>query len=128
MNLTTRQREEFEALSQYIYGASSRYQTILRNGLKMPVTEDGEEEVPNENGEGFTKKTIKIPVLHAGQQLYHIKRFSVEELKEFLLGIQAQKQAIEKELERLRAEQKKEQDNQKMLQEVQQNAAGSAIR
>jgi hypothetical protein len=87
-------REELNELSKFVYGVSSKWQSILDHGFKELVTETKTETVPGENGEPDTTKEIKVAVLKNGVNQYRIKRYSLEEVKVLLLVGKAQREAM----------------------------------
>lgn len=97
MNITTKEREELEALSKDVFGASSRWQTIMKNGYNKPV-------------EQITKKSVRFT------KVYH----TAESVKTLMLELQTKRN------EHL-AELKNKQDQEKQVQDSLKNATGSAL-
>lgn len=121
-------REEMNALSKEVFGASSRWQKLLTKGYPKLLTEEVEETVPAEK-EGEEPKVIKVqkPVLRAdgakqSVQAYH----TVESVKEMMLALKVKRD----EFLAMIAQQQKEQEEAKkkaeLQEKVQSELAGAA--
>jgi phosphoketolase len=97
MHVTTAQREELDALSKDVFGATSRWQTILKKGYNEPQKQ-------------LTKKST-----------FFVKRYhTVESVKELMLDLRKKRNEHMAAL-------KKKQDEEKALDQSIKNAVGSAI-
>lgn len=82
MNVTRKDREFLNTLSKEVYGVSSRWAKIVRDGVTELVTQELSEIVPGVDGAPDTEKTVKVPVKREDGALQStIKRFSVEDVK-----------------------------------------------
>jgi hypothetical protein len=135
MNLPTKVREELEELSKEVFGASSRYQKLLRDGLPEPVTEDVTEYVPAEGDKPEETKTVKVPVYYAnvkkGKQtqipLIRVRHFDVDSVKTYMLELKAQLDEVKAKIKAVQEEQKKKREEEALRSKVHEHAGGSAL-
>jgi hypothetical protein len=82
MNVTRKDREFLNVLSKEVYGTSSRWGKIVRNGVVELVTQEISEIVPGVDGAPDTEKVQKVPVKRdEGALQSTVKHYSVEEVK-----------------------------------------------
>lgn len=126
MNITRVEREELKALSKEIFGKTSAYQRFL-NGVPEVITKTVTEEVPGENGAEPTKKEVKVPVLMNGVKQSRIKYYSVQEVKELLVGFKKQLDDFKAEQLKMQTEAKLKKEQEQLQKQVQEQAHGSAV-
>ena len=84
--MTREIRDNLSRLSKEVFGTSSRWQKILRNGVAQPQERDREVTVPDGKG-GFKTKTFT-------DKKYTIQRFTTEEVVKLMMGILSQRNAL----------------------------------
>jgi predicted translin family RNA/ssDNA-binding protein len=121
-------REELNALSQEVFGASSRWQKLLNNGYAQLVTEEIDEVVPGENGEPDTTKKVEVPVKRAdGALQYTTEYHTVDSVREYMLDLKKKQEEMRALIAKMQ-EEKRQKENQKKLEEaVQQDIGGNAL-
>jgi hypothetical protein len=77
--MDTKTREELNALSKRAFGASSKWQKLVNNGIYEEYSRDREVMVPTANGQ-LMKKTFTDKKKMA-------RRYSVEEVRKLMEGI-----------------------------------------
>lgn len=85
-NLTRAQREELGALSQEVFGASSRYKKLMDQGYDELVTEELDEIVPGENGAPDTTRQVKVPIKREDGAFQSVRKYhTAESVKTYML-------------------------------------------
>lgn len=139
MNLSTlsaETRDELDSLSKELFRSTSRWQTLLKNGLVETVTDEVEEYIPAEfDAEGKEVKAeetrkVKVPVAYKNSKksvLMRVRRFdTVEEVRTYLLDCKKQFDAIKEIIRKRQEEQKAAQELAQQKQAMQRELAGSA--
>jgi len=127
--LTRNQREELNALSQDVFGSSSRWQKLITKGQVEQVTEDLDEVLPGQKeGDADIIKKVKISVRREdGSALSVTKHHTVESVREYMLERKEQLTTLRAEIARLQAEAEAKKAQEKLVSEVQSSAGGSAV-
>lgn len=127
-DLTREQKTTFDALSKELFGASSRWVKLVKNGRYEQVTEEVTEYVPGEKeeDEGITRK-VQVPVKKNGMSLSTLHRFTVDEVESYMLRLKAQLEAFKEMIAKQKAEQEKAKAQAELTAKVQDQVAGSAI-
>lgn len=121
MYLDRAEREELNALSKEIFGQANRWRKLVEKGYSETLTRTVVEEVPGENGAPPTTKESKVALLtNSGGKQSRIKYLTLEEVKNMMLDLKAQKEAY-------LAAQKEQQAKEATEKEVIQNLTGSAL-
>jgi hypothetical protein len=82
MNVTRTDREVLNTLSKEVYGSSSRWGKIVRNGVVELVTQELSEIVPGVDGAPDTETVVKVPVKRDDGALQStVKHYSVEDVR-----------------------------------------------
>lgn len=136
--LTTAEQEEMEALSLEVFGATSKWATILKKGFVEPVTETQTEFVPEEKDEqgnvvkAEETREVQVPVFYRSPKkgltnipTLRTRRFTVEELKVFMLNLREKQRKIKEMLEKMAEDRRKAEEQKKLEQEVGAAASGS---
>lgn len=117
MNIERKVREEFNALSKEVFGVSSKWQNFYK-GVDELVTKTVIEEIPPEKeGDAPTTKEVKVPVLRDGGKQYKRRYYTIDEIRNILVGAKAQRDMI---LAKMKADKELKQ----AAEEVQRLAAG----
>lgn len=128
-DLTRAEREELNALSKDVFGASSRWQKLVTDGVSELVTEEVTELVPGEKeGDEATTRQVQVPVKFGNNgNISRVKHYTVDSIREFMTARKKQldeiRAAIKKQQEEARAKQEQEQLTKKVHEDLQ----GSAI-
>jgi hypothetical protein len=129
MNLTRNEREELNALSKEVFGATSRWQKLSNKGYSELLSEEVTELVPGEKeeDEGTTKQT-RVPIKRADGGFQSVtKHHTVESVKEYMLQRKEQLNLIRAELKRQQDEAKAKKEKQELMKKVGEELAGSAL-
>jgi len=81
--MTHNERQELNALSKECFGASSRWQKFVNNGVLEPYEREREVMVPRANGE-IVKKTFK-------DKKSVVRHYTVEEVRNLMADLIAQR-------------------------------------
>ena len=91
MNITRKEREELNKLSQEVFGVSSRWQKFFK-GVSELVTKTVTETVPGDKGAPDTTREVVVPVLdEKGAKSRKIRAYSVDEVRKLLLDAKRQR-------------------------------------
>lgn len=122
-------REELNALSKEVFGASSRWQKLIEKGIAEVVTEKVTEYVPSEDGEGEgTTKQVDVPVRRKdGAIMSTTKHFDENTVKEYMLERKAKLMEFQAMLDKLKADEAAKKEQAELEKHVQTELAGSAI-
>ena len=117
-------REELNALSQEVFGASSRWQKLLNKGYSKLVTVEVLETVPSEK-EGEEPQTVKVtrPVLLNGVPQSTQERHTEESIREAMLDLKQKRDEYLATVKRLKEE---KEARQAALNKVQSSGTGVA--
>jgi len=129
MNLTREQKAELNELSKYVFGSTSKWKKLMEKGQLTAVTEEVTEYVPNEtdpDAEGTTRK-VQVPVKVGNSPLSTVKRYSYEEVKEYLLTLKSKKDELMEKIRQHQEEQRKKQEQEALQKKVQEELGGSAL-
>ena len=125
--------EELDALSKEVFGATSRWKTLITKGYVEQVMEEVQEYVPGETkedgttGEGFTRM-VQVPVKRKdGANLSVHKYHDVTSVRAFLLDCKARLDKIKAEIQRMQEEAKAKKDAEALAKKVHEEAQGSAL-
>lgn len=88
-------RQELNALSKEVFGASSRWQKLVNKGYSKLLTEEVEETIPaDENGENGGIQMIAKPVLRKdGATQSTLEHHTVDSVKELMLSLKTKRDA-----------------------------------
>lgn len=127
------EREQLDSLSKEVFGASSRWQTLVKKGFSELVTEELEEYVPGETaadgtvGEGITRK-VQVPVKRKDGAHQHVmKRHDIKSVTLYMIERKAQIDKIKAEIKRMQDEEKAKKDAEALAKKVNAEASGSAV-
>jgi len=122
------ERLELNALSKEIFGVSSKWQKLISDGVTKVLTRKTTETVPGENGEPDTTFEVEVPVLtKSGAKQSYVHRMTVEEVKEMLSNLKAQRDAFFAEQKRLQEEAAAKKAQEDLEKSVHKEAMGSAV-
>lgn len=128
MDIPRALRNELNALSKEVFGASSRWHTLLTRGTSQVVTRKSLETIPGKDGEEPTTKEVDVPVLtKQGTKQSVIKRYSLEEIHELLLNAKKQRDEIMAQIKQQQAEQAAAKAQEEAIKRVSEEARGSAV-
>jgi len=127
MNVDRKTREELNALSQEVFGSSSRWHKLVTKGVPELLTEEIDEILPNEKeGEPDTVKQVKVAIRREdGSHLSVMKYFTVDTIREYMLARKVQLDLFKVELARLQEEARAKKEAEKLANTVHQAAGGS---
>lgn len=127
--LTSEEKSELKALSQEVFGASSRWQKLVDRGYTELVTETTTEFVPGEKeGDEGTTREVQVPVKTAnGAHQYVTKRHTVDSIRDYMLERKAKLDEIRAEIKRQQDEARAKKEQEALVQKVHQELQGSAI-
>lgn len=129
MNISRAEREELNTLSKDVFGTSSRWQKLIKDGHSEVVMEEVEEYVPNaedENKEGTTRK-VKIPIKRTDGALQLVnKRYTLESVKEMMLERKKRMEEIRVLIAQQQQEAKDKQEKELLSKKVHEDLSGSA--
>jgi hypothetical protein len=129
MNITYQEKQELNALSKEVFGASSRWQKLVNDGYRKLITKDVSEEVPaTKEGEEPTSRIVQTPVLRAdGAHQFETVRHTTKSIKEYMLERKETLNKIRAEIKRQQDEAKAKKELEAHTQEVHRLAQGSAV-
>lgn len=123
------EREELNALSKEVFGASSRWQKLVNNGYGKLLTEEVTELVPGKTDEEeSTERKTQVPLRRADGAMQSVQEYhTVESVKAFMLERKAQIDAFRAQLKKMQEEQQAKKDKEALLQKVHDELHGSSI-
>lgn len=128
MFIDREEREELNKLSKEVFGSASKWQKFLNNGLKELTQRTVVEVVPGENGAPDTTKQVKVPVLTPnGVKQYHIKHFTLETMKEWLLELKTKRDEFMAMIKKQQDEEKAKKEADELAKKINEDIGGSAI-
>lgn len=121
-------REELSALSQEVFGASSRWQKLLDKGYSKVVTEKITEFVPDEaHPEGGTTREVDVPVKTNGVIQSRTERHTVESVRTLMVEMKTKRDAFLAEIKRRQEEEEAKKAQQALQNKVNEQLMGSAL-
>ena len=129
---TLEEREELEALSKEVFGSTSRYATILRNGEVKAVTVVVTEYIPPDEGtggEGTTKEVEVVETLDPAKKSSKLElvRHTVESIRALMVDLKTRRDIARAIQAQRQKEAQEAQALAKRKQEVQNQLSGSAM-
>jgi hypothetical protein len=126
--LTYAERQELKQLSQEVFGASSRWQKLVRKGYQKPITEEVTELVPGEKeGDEPTTKKVQVPLKRKDEAFqFTTERHTVESVKVLMLDLKVKLAQRSELIAKIVAEQKAQKEQEDVAKKLQEEAAGSA--
>lgn len=127
-DLTRAEREELNALSKEVFGASSRWQKLVNKGYSKVITEEVTELVPGEKeGDEPTERKVQVPVKTASGAIQSkTEYYNVDTVKTLMLDLKARRDAYLEAVKKAQEEQKAEQEKQALEKKISEEATGSA--
>lgn len=124
---TREQREQMKALSQEIFGASSKWQKLYK--YDEVLTQTVTETVPGVDGAPDTTKEVKLPVFVEGTKVKQISRKyrTTQEVLELLLSFKEKRDAYIANMKKLQAEALAKRQADEAAKKLQADLAGSAL-
>lgn len=121
-------RQELNALSKEVFGTSSRWQKLVNNGHLELLTCEVSETIPSDvAGVEPTVQKVSKPILtDSGARQSVNKRYTVESVRELMLGIKEKRDAHAEKMKTLQAEAKAAQEKAELIKKIHADAAGSA--
>lgn len=121
MDIPYKVRKEMEELSKQVFGSRSKYKKYVDNGYPEMLMKNITEIVPGKDGAPNTEKKTQVHVLDEnGVKQIHIKRFTLESIKAYMLEIKAKQDEYKKQMADA-------QQLQRVAQHVQNVSSGSAL-
>lgn len=128
MYISRQDREALNALSTEIFGVSSKWQKMVKDGVPTVVTKEVTEEVPASEGVEATTRTITVPELdETGKKRSVLKFHSVEEMLTLMISIKEQRDAAIKEQAKKQLEAEMAKKAADLQAKINAEAMGSAI-
>lgn len=124
--LSHKDREEMNALSKEVFGSTSRWQKLINKGRNEVVTREVEEVVPGVDGAPDTTQKVRVPEKRGDIVVSALKRHTTESIKEFMLQVKVQFDAMKAQMERLQKEQEKAKALEALTEQAKQQLSGSA--
>ncbi len=118
---------ELNALSKEIFGSTSKWKKMIEKGVPELVEENTKKLTMNGTKEEY--ETVKTPVLYngpSGNAEFHqhvLKRYTVDEVREFMLMVRDRREQMKLAMAQIEAQQKA----QKAAKEAAERASGSSI-
>lgn len=121
-------KEELKALSKEVFGASSRWEKLVKKGYSEVLTEEVTEMVPSsKEGEPDTEQKIKKPVLRSDGSLQSVTKYHTpDSVRTAMVDMKARRDAYLEAVKKAREEQRLAKEKLEMSQKVQELAGGSA--
>jgi len=121
------QREELKALSQEVFGVSSKWQKLMEyDEVKKTKVK---ETVPGENGEPDTEREVEVPLFVPGTKVKQSTRRyrSIEEVLELLRSFKAKRDEYLAQIKKQQEEAKAKKEAEEQARKVQEQLGGSAL-
>jgi hypothetical protein len=124
-------REQLNALSKEVYGASSRWCKLVDDGRLEVQTEEVTEVVPSEKeGEPDTTRQVKIPLRYHGNPKTLIRakrRLSLAEVEAEMVERKRQLDEFKAAIAKAQEDQRKAKEQEQLEKNVAQHLTGSAL-
>lgn len=121
------QRQELKALSQEVFGVSSKWQKLLEyDEVKKTKVK---ETVPGENGAPDTEREVEVPLYVPGTKVKQSTRRyrSIEEVLELLREFKAKRDEYIAQIKKQQEEAKAKKEAEEQARKVQEQLGGSAL-
>jgi hypothetical protein len=125
-SLSRAEREVMKALSQAVFGRSSKWQDLIDKGAPVQVTRKIMVEEKQEDG-SMKEVEKEVPVLLNGAPYSVMKRYTASELKGLMLDLQQRVQEMNDKLAQQQLDAAKAKTEKEQAVEIQESAGGSAI-
>lgn len=124
---TREQREQMKALSQEIFGASSKWQKLYKYDAALTLTKT--EVVPGGNGAEDTTKEVEVPLYVEGTKVKQFERKyrTTQEVMELLLTFKEKRDAYIANMKKMQAEALERRKAQEAAKKLQEDLGGSAV-
>jgi len=125
---TREQREELKALSQEVFGASSKWQKLME--YDQVLTRKIKETVPGQDGQPDQEVEREVPIFAPGttKVKQSVRKYrSVEEVLELLKGFKAKRDEFIAQMKKQQEEAKAKKEADAQAQKVQEQLGGSAL-
>lgn len=122
-------RDELNALSKEVFGASSRWQKLIDKGYAEVLTEEVTEYVPAEvEGQEGTERKVNVPIKRQdGAVLSTTKHHTVDSVRTYMLDLKKKQEEFQAMLAKLQADQNKKQEQEALAKSLHADNAGSAV-
>lgn len=99
-------RDELNALSKEVFGASSKWKKLIERGYVEMITEETTELVPGKTDEEEpTTRKVQVPVKrHDGALQFTTKHHTVESIKEYMLERKVKLEAVRAQIKKMQEE------------------------
>lgn len=129
-DLTREEKNELNALSKDVYGASSRWQKLINKGYTKLFTEETTEYVPNaedETKEGTTRK-VQVPIKRKDGALQSVMTYhTVDSIKAEMIDRKAKLDEIRAILKKQQDEARTKQEQEDLSKKIHQELGGTAV-
>lgn len=118
---TRNEREQLNALSLELFGASSRWRKLVDHGFEEPVTEEVTEYVPNEQDpDKGENRQVKVLKLRDGMAHSVVKRHTPDSILQYMKELKHLNEQRKIQIEKMKEEQAKQKaaDAKKAIQEA----------
>lgn len=122
---TREQRVQLKALSQEIFGKSSRYQKLYE--YDEVLTKTVTETVPGVDGAPDKEETKEVPVLFNGSKQSRRRYRSTSEVLDLMVNFKAKRDEFLAQMKQQQEEAKKRKEEAEALKKVQDELGGSAL-
>lgn len=128
-DLSRAERDELNALSKDVFGASSRWQKLVNKGYAELKTTEVTELVPGKTDEEeATERKVMVPLktdfgAHQSTHLHH----TVESVRAFMVERKKQLDEIRAEIKRRQDEARAQREKEQLVQKVHTELQGSAV-
>jgi hypothetical protein len=122
-------REELKALSQEVFGASSRYQKLINTGYDELVIEELDEVLPGaKEGDPDIVRKVSVPVKREDGSMQYVRKYHTEEsIKQYMIERKVQLEQIRETIKKQQEEAKAQKEQEELAKKVQQELSGSAV-
>lgn len=123
------EREELNALSKEVFGASSRWQKLITKGVAEVVTETTTEYVPAEDGVGEgTTREVEVPVKRKdGALISRTKHFDKDTVKTYMLERKVKLEEFKAMIDKMKADEAAKKAQDELEANVQEEIGGSSL-
>lgn len=126
--VTGTERQELNALSLEVFKSSSRWKRMVENGVPTLRTREVFESVPStEEGKSDETKSTFVPVKNEhGIHVSFMKRYTLSEIKQYMLDLKRTQEEIRAMIEKLNAEKQAKAELEKTTEQVRDQLSGSS--